>query len=194
MFVGLDVGSLGPAQPGVLDGLLGFSLADARLDGRDLDHFRALGVADGDGGARLDRTGGIDVGDGAGRRVVDDLDAGDLQPLADQLVADIVVRPPQVGIRDQVDRGRGGFGGCRGAGRGGGGLGREADDADGVALLGFAMLDVALLVAGPCEGKRLPAWLRTTPTRANTTSRISAISGQVQGLRPRRFGSSSGSS
>src|SRR6476469_6538582 len=70
----------------------------------------------------------------------------------------------------------------------------EADDADGVALLGFAMLDVALLAAGPCEGKRLPAWLRTTPTRAKTTSRISAISGHVHGLRPRRFGSSSGSS
>src|SRR3954468_16388864 len=65
----------------------------------------------------------------------------------------------------------------------------DGDADEGVALLGFAALDVTALVAGACEGKRLPAWLRTTPTRTNTTRRISAISGQVQGLRRRRCGS-----
>ena len=55
-------------------------------------------------------------------------------------------------------------------------------------LLGAAVVvAMALLLAGAC-GDRIPAWLSMTPTRAKRTSRIRAISGQVQGLRERGLG------
>ncbi len=69
----------------------------------------------------------------------------------------------------------------------------EVADVDGLALLGLALLDVEEDCAG-LAGKRMPACVRMTPTSANSTSTIRAISGHVQGLRPRRCGSSSGSS
>ena len=70
----------------------------------------------------------------------------------------------------------------------------DVGDGEALELLGLALLETGLLLAGDCGGKRMPAWVRMTPTRAKRTSRIRAISGHVQGLRPRRSGSSTGSS
>ena len=68
------------------------------------------------------------------------------------------------------------------------------DVGEALVVVGAALVVVAaLLLAGVC-GNRIPAWVSMTPTSANSTSRIRAISGQVQGLRPRRSGSLTGSS
>jgi hypothetical protein len=64
---------------------------------------------------------------------------------------------------------------------------------DGLALVDGGLLDAELLVAS-LEGKRMPCCVRKKPTSANRTSKIRAMRGQVQGLRPRRSGSSAGSS
>src|SRR5918996_2720432 len=58
----------------------------------------------------------------------------------------------------------------------------------GVADVLMALLGGALLVAADC-GNRMPACVRMIPMSAKRTSRISATSGQVQGLRLRRSGS-----
>src|SRR5215217_3810191 len=70
--------------------------------------------------------------------------------------------------------------------------------ADVVVRVGLADVAGALLMAGLDEGlpdgEKSPSWLTRNPTRANRSSRIRAINGQVQGLRPLRRGSSAGSS
>src|SRR6478735_5769918 len=63
----------------------------------------------------------------------------------------------------------------------------------GVEDVGAAVVDAGFDVVAVEDGNRLPACETTMPTRAKSTSRIRAISGQVHGLRPRRLGSSSGS-
>src|SRR5687767_4074773 len=45
----------------------------------------------------------------------------------------------------------------------------------GLELMGLALETTALLLEGACVGNRMPAWVRTTPTKAKSTSRISAI-------------------
>src|SRR5215218_1634799 len=70
--------------------------------------------------------------------------------------------------------------------------------ADVVVRVGLADVAGALVEAGLDEGlpegEKSPSWLTRNPTRANRSSRIRAINGQVQGLRPLRRGSSTGSS
>ena len=65
------------------------------------------------------------------------------------------------------------------------GVGLADVDVGDALVLGLALLDVDEDSAGP-DGNKMPAWVRKTPTRANSTSRIRAISGHVHGLRPRR--------
>ena len=65
---------------------------------------------------------------------------------------------------------------------------------EGLVLVGCALLAAARRSAGGGLREQDAGWVRRKPTRANRTSRIRAISGQVQGLRPRRCGSSAGSS
>mgnify|MGYP006979924157 CR=1 FL=1 len=59
----------------------------------------------------------------------------------------------------------------------------------GLLEVGAALVVLALaleLVAAGDDGNKIPACERTTPTKANNTRRISAINGQVHGLRPLR--------
>jgi hypothetical protein len=68
-----------------------------------------------------------------------------------------------------------------------------ADVDVGDALLGLVLVDVDEDCAG-ADGEKMPACVRMTPISAKRTSTISAMSGHVHGLRPRRGGSSTGSS
>ena len=82
--------ALPPFEPGVLEGLAGVLLGLA-LQVRHLDHGRACGEVDGDGGTRLDLRPLLGVG-------------GDGQALTDGVVGDLVLGELQAGVLNGLPR------------------------------------------------------------------------------------------